>query len=180
MRKWLDIATLSRANRSKGEFTARAAESLPFLLQPGMRVHLVPPRTDAPRSVLIKEVRADGARFGKVSLDPSLEPDVSDRIDGCHCLVPLDVAAAAAEQLGESLSLAVEHADLCGWIVEDDAGSMVGTIVGYAEHPTQLTLTLELPDGREKLVPLVQDLLLSLDEQQGRIRMQLPAGILEI
>lgn len=176
MSAWLDIATITKTSKSKGGFAVKAAAGLPFLLQPGVRVHLVPPVLDAPREVEVIAVsgqQRDGAtvRFDAVA---------GEELVGCHCLMDADDARALAASLGEELGFTAGSSGFAGWTLCDADGACVGTVVDCVEHPAQLTLTVQRADGSQRLVPLVDELLIALDEQERCLHVTLPMGILEL
>ena len=178
MSAWLDVATITRISKHKGGSVAKAAAGLPFLLQPGAAVRFAPPVLDAPRGAQVAAVSGLAGDTATVRFDlPG--GAVPDALVGCHCLMEADAARAIAEELGEGSLFTAAVAGFIGWALEDADGSAVGTVADCVEHPTQLTLTVELPDGEERLVPLVDELLVSLDEAARVIRMELPGGILE-
>ena len=59
-------------------------------------------------------------------------------------------------------------------------GNDVGTVQGLVPTPGQQLLEVERADGEEALIPLVGEWVESLDVSAGELRMQLPAGLLEI
>ncbi|WP_165059979.1 hypothetical protein [Adlercreutzia sp. ZJ154] len=179
MSEWLDIATIVKLKKSKGGFVVKAATGLPFLLQPDMRIHFVPPQIDAPRNAKVREVSGLDTDCATVHFDLPNDSNL-DALVGCHCLVSLQVAKNTAESLNEELGMALMYDGFSGWSLEDELGNVVGTICDCVEHPTQLTLTLKLSSGEEKLIPLVDELLISIDDANKRIKMNLPAGILEV
>lgn len=176
MSAWLDIATITKTSKSKGGFAAKAAAGLPFLLQPGARVHLVPPVLDAPRVVDVVALSGLQGDAATVRFDV----EAGEELVGCHCLVDADDARALAASLGEELGFAAGSSGFAGWTLCDADGVRVGTVVDCVEHPAQLTLTVQLPDGSQRLVPLVDELLIALDEQERCLRVALPTGILEL
>lgn len=176
MSAWLDIATITKTSKSKGGFAAKAAAGLPFLLQPGARVHLVPPVLDAPRVVDVVALSGLQGDVATVRFDA----EAGEELVGCHCLMDADDARALAASLGEELGFAAGSSGFAGWTLCDAGGAHVGTVVDCVEHPAQLTLTVQLPDGAQHLVPLVDELLIALDEQERCLRVALPAGILEL
>ena len=56
MRTWVDVAILAKSRNLDGRFVARAAAGLPFLLEEGDTVSLVPPKLDVPRTVTVSHV----------------------------------------------------------------------------------------------------------------------------
>lgn len=97
----------------------------------------------------------------------------------------------AAEGLRNTRLLAVvadEAEDDDGWYEEDLVGLTVvltdGTVVGQvsALHTREVQDLLEVrrPDGRELLVPFVEEIVPEVDEEAGRVLLDPPAGLLEL
>ena len=70
-----------------------------------------------------------------------------------------------------------EDSDLTGWTVLSDSGANVGLIVGYEDIPGNLCVYVDTADG-EKLLPLHQDLVLSMDPSRREITLSIPEGLL--
>lgn len=176
MRTWLDIATLDKLKRMDGRFVAVAAAGLPFLLSEGMEVRLVPPATDAPRAVTVASVRDERASSAVVGFSEVVDAETAQRLVGMHCLV-------CADDLPEEAALsltAASHGSIIGWRIEDAASGSGGEVIDAVDHPAQTTLTVRMDDGAEKLIPLAEELIVSVDEEAARIVMELPAGLLEL
>jgi 16S rRNA processing protein RimM len=61
-----------------------------------------------------------------------------------------------------------------------DSGKTIGKVVGFSTNGAQDLLNVQLPSGREALVPLVDDYLEGLDFDKNEIHMTLPPGLLEV
>ena len=68
--------------------------------------------------------------------------------------------------------------DFTGWTLEDAAGVKVGTIEGIEPIPGNPCLIVDTKKG-QSLVPLAEDLVLSIDEESETLRMSIPDGLLE-
>jgi len=66
--------------------------------------------------------------------------------------------------------------DLPGWDLLDADGNKVGTISDYEDIPGNPCIYLETEDG-QVMVPLHEDLILSVDEDSRSITMDLPEGL---
>ena len=66
---------------------------------------------------------------------------------------------------------------IIGWIIKDENGTMVGTIANLEEIPGNLCIHVETKKG-QIMLPLHEDLILSLDESRQEIIMTIPAGLL--
>ncbi len=66
-----------------------------------------------------------------------------------------------------------------GFIIEDQDGRHIGPIVQAVELPQQVLAEVEF-EGKIIMVPLHEDLIISIDPEQQLIRMSLPDGLLEL
>lgn len=68
-----------------------------------------------------------------------------------------------------------------GWRLLDEDGREVGVISGYLDIPGNPCLEVSLKDGetgsREVIIPLHEDLILSVDEENQELSMSIPAGL---
>lgn len=97
---------------------------------------------------------------------------------------------AAVEEFKGCRVFLTEHSDeshndsdfstLSGYNVLDQDKKPVGKIAGITENPGQLLLNIESPSGKEVLLPLHEDLILSIDERKKVIIMNIPEGLTEI
>jgi 16S rRNA processing protein RimM len=126
---------------------------------------------DLRQIVLVREGRRETRQV--VACRP-VEGGYLVRLDG------VDSREAAAE-----LTLAVVHVaraslpplapgeyyveDVSGCAVEDEAGSALGTAVGTFWNGAHDVVTVAAPDGREHLIPLVPDFVLSVDPAGRKI-----------
>ena len=66
---------------------------------------------------------------------------------------------------------------IIGWIIKDENGTTIGTIANLEEIPGNLCINVETKEG-QIMLPLHEDLILSLDESRQEIIMTIPAGLL--
>ena len=67
-----------------------------------------------------------------------------------------------------------------GWSVHDERAGYVGEVVEVAERATQPLLTVRRAEGGEALIPLVDEFIVDVDEDDRRIDVSLPAGLLDL
>ena len=84
-----------------------------------------------------------------------------------------DVGDATPEDIAEAL-LRV------GFEVEDETKGYVGEIVEVREMPTQYLIVVEAEEGEQVLIPFVEDFIFDIDEAEGVIYMDLPAGLVDM
>jgi 16S rRNA processing protein RimM len=70
--------------------------------------------------------------------------------------------------------------DLTGFILESDKGKTIGKIFEVSENPGQYLLKVIDEAGKECLVPLHEDLILSIDPDGKKIIMTLPEGLTDL
>ena len=111
-------------------------------------------------------------RSDTVALVKFCDVDTQQRaseLTGCEVYFP----RALADEDEGNVSLAM----LVGFdIIDAGTGSKVGTIA--AVDDTTVNLLFELEDGR--LIPASDDLISDIDMKQGKIRMNIPEGLLEL
>lgn len=170
MSEWVDVATILNASGSKGELVVRCTAGSSFLLASGQRASFVPPVLDAPRRAAVEHTsHIDGMR-GAVRFTGVSAQDAA-KLVGCHVLVlrsELDPAALdAAGGLG-------------GYEVHDALTGYVGTVAGLIDNPAQTLLEVERPDGSMVLVPVVDEIVLDVDDQVRRVDIAAPAGLFDL
>lgn len=174
MRTWIDIAELAHTKNLNGGLVARCAAGLPFLLEEGMQVALVPPVLDAPRNVTVESLQMRGENDAVVYFAEVADADTAEALVGCRILAKRDVV---------DLFIYDEESDLPswdGWEVYDEAAGFVGKVSYIDDRPYQPLLVVERENGRETLIPLVDEFLLSVDEDERRIGMKLAPGLLDL
>ena len=55
MGEFLNAAQITKARKRQGRLVVQPCDGLPFLLEEGMTVHIVPPSLDVPRTVVLDE-----------------------------------------------------------------------------------------------------------------------------
>ncbi|MDR2963630.1 MAG: ribosome maturation factor RimM [Bacteroidales bacterium] len=71
-----------------------------------------------------------------------------------------------------------ETHELVSYTLYNAPHTEIGTIRTVHEYPMQLLLEVHTPTGSEVLIPLVEDLIESIDEEHHTITMRLPEGLL--
>lgn len=185
MRTWVDVAVLAKTKNLQGGFVVQSAADLPFLLTEGLEVAFVPPALDAPRRARVASVQMSGEKAAMVFFDTVTSIDVAERLAGCHCLVrradlPAD-AFLATELVWQD------------WDVYDATAGFLGTVSGISELPGQSLL--EVADVRKSamntgdassdddgiiLIPLVDEFVVSVEEDKQRIQVDIPSGLLDL
>lgn len=175
MSTWLKVAYFDKAKQLKGGLVARSVAGLPFLLHEGLEVAFVPPQTDAPRTGRVVSVSEASVSSAVVSFDSVGDVATAELLVGCYCLVrSADIASEDLYMSGVGLS---------GWSAYDQAQGFVGTVARIDEMPGQTMLVLDRSaagTAGECLVPLVDEFVLSFDEENQAIQLALPSGLLTL
>lgn len=70
------------------------------------------------------------------------------------------------------------YEDLVGWTLKDDQGNVRGTVVDFEDIPGNPCISVETQNG-QAMVPLHEDLIMSVDEEAREITMEIPDGLLD-
>lgn len=177
MHSWIDVATVTATKNLKGGLVVRSAADLPFLLVQGMEVAFVPPQLDVPRRARVLQVQSRTSDEAVVLFDELTTAEQAFALKGCHCLVrrsDLD-----PEDLRDWDAL--NHWN--GWRICEESGPELGTILEVEERPMQLCLHMAPAEpayeGEELLIPLVDEFIVDVDEEQSLLVLRLPTGLIE-
>ena len=100
------------------------------------------------------------------------------RLTGVHNLTDADELAGRAVYADDDLYEDAEE-DLTGWTVQDADGNEVGTVSAHEDIPGNPCVWVDTKKG-EVLVPLHEELVLSVDEEAQVLRMEIPEGLLDL
>lgn len=174
MRGWVQIAYLAKTKNLGGGLVARGAAGLPSLLYDGLEVALVPPQLDAPRAVRVTSVAECAENEALVTFDGVNDLTMAERIVGCGCLVREDAVDLSLLEEAEGLP------DWNGWRVEDVRAGHIGEVASLDDRAMQPLLVVRTADGRDVLVPLVDEFVEEVDERARLIRLSCPNGLLDL
>lgn len=171
MGRYLRIARITKVRRNKGRLVVRPVDGLPFLLYDGLSAWVVPPSGDAPRHVTLAAVEERDGGEGVVSFEGVRDAAVLSEYQGRFLLAErADLDADALRRGGWSLK---------GFALDDVTLGRIGRIESAEPLPGQVLLTVQGQYG-EVLVPLADDLVVSVDEQAGVLVMDLPRGLVPV
>ena len=132
MRAWIDVAVLAKPKNLDGRLVVRGTAGLPFLLEEGDRVALVPPKLDVPRAVTVSHVVLLDDDRAEISFEEVGDAQVANELVGMHCLIKRDLIDA--ESFEEAPALWE------GWPVLDDSLGEIGILTGVVENTAQTLL----------------------------------------
>ena len=168
MSDWIDVAVLAHTKNLNGGLVARSASGLSLLLDEGMAVALVPPVLDAPRNVTVASVDLRKDNEGLVFFNEVEDARTAEMLVGCHCLVP-------KTDVEEEMLASWE-----GWRAIDEQAGFEGEVVSVEDRPAQSLLVLRRVDGSEAYVPLVDEFVAEVDEDERCIYLTCPAGLFDL
>ncbi len=125
-----------------------------------------------PRRLKIRTARRHGERV-LLSFEGFAGVDAARALAGGELSVP--DSEAAPPRPGFYYSHQVE-----GWRCEDLEGRLAGVVRSLEQTPAGPLLAIETPSGREALVPFVEPIVVSIFEEERRIVLDPPEGLLEV
>lgn len=170
MHDWVNVAELVKPKSLQGGLVARCAPGLPFLLREGLEVAFVPPRLDAPRRGTVVEVREQASGAYLVSFDSVEDIEAAEALAGCSCLVRRSVLPAGFDEQDE--------AGIVGYTVVDEAAGQVGEVVDVIDNRAQQLIVVDGGFG-EVLVPFVEAIVCSIDDERKTVVTRMPPGLLD-
>ena len=172
MRTWKDVAKLTKTKSLNGRFVVRPAADLPFVLEIGTEVALVPPQTDMPRRGVVDFVRDIDGSVYEVGFDSVTEEACARALVGCHCLVKVkDIDETMYED---------EPATWVGWKVVGADGGFIGEVASLIENPGQALLEVSRIDDNAAYIPVVDEFICDVDVANKEIVVDLPRGLLDL
>lgn len=172
MGAWVRVAEFTKAKHVKGGLVARSVAGLPFLLEEGISAAFVPPVIDVPRNGTVTEVHPDPKGGCVVYFDTVTDANTADALVGCYALV-------RREDLPDDV-LELQEGGIEGFTVVDAESGVIGTVVSINEMPGQHLLEVERENGKTVLIPVVDEFLEGLDEEERCIYVNLPEGLLDL
>jgi 16S rRNA processing protein RimM len=166
--RYRNVARVTRTVARSGEVKVEATGGLPFVLSAGCEVFLTPPPLRGTYRTIVSSVRAIGDGYAVRFADVSDEAAAFELI-GRTCLVSASLLAGhdATERLSSFI----------GREVRDERYGQVGIVVDLRLGVAQDILVVVDEDGRETLIPLVDELVRQ-DAGSDEIAVSLPAGLI--
>lgn len=113
-----------------------------------------------------------------IYLDRISNPDEAEKLRNCPVWVPKAQVRSDQSEVLHPLSLLGETLIHHALVAED--GQPVGVIADVEIYPLNAVLNVELPDGRQALLPFSHELVLAWPESPDEpLRMVIPTGLLE-
>lgn len=70
--------------------------------------------------------------------------------------------------------------DLIGWTIEDADAGVIGKVVEIDTNTENELFIVETPEGKTVYIPLTEDFIEKMDEEEKRVYMRLPDGLLDL
>ena len=137
-----------------------------------MRVSFVPPNLDGPRHVKVRDVQHISGDDWLVSFKGVKDRTQAEALVGKLCLVDTD-------ELPEDYEDALYIDDVAGYAVVDENLGSIGTLTEVLDMPGQSLLSVDR-DGREVLIPAVDEFILDIDDEAETILVSIPSGLLNL
>ena len=153
-----------------GEVKVEPLDDLPFLLAPGMEVHLTPPRLTGLRSAVVERVAEMGEGWA-VKFAGCDDSAAAFELVGRLCLV-------ACDELPE-LEPELDPGQLVGLAVVDEELGALGEVDDVLVNPAQITLVVTDGEGREALIPFVDEFVRGFDGEDTLI-VAIPEALLTL
>jgi 16S rRNA processing protein RimM len=166
---YVGLGRVVKTHGLKGEVSVAVATDLPFELPEGLDVWFVPPPASA-RSGRIQSVRP-GPK------GPLVKISGVDDIDSAYALCGTEMLAKRADIPEEWFEAAEEEFSADGMIVTDVVRGLLGEVVETILTGANDVWVVHGPLG-EVLLPVIDDVVLEIDEEAGTISVRALDGLL--
>lgn len=164
------VGRIAKTHGLKGEVSVIAYSEASLDVLTGLDAWLVPP------PAALRSTRIAGVRPGPKG--PIVTLEGCDGIDAARTLVGSEVLVATESLPTEWLEAAEEELpEVLGMHVTDEVHGDLGEIVEYIETGANDVWVVEGPRG-EVLIPVIEDVVIEVDEEAGEIVVRLLPGLL--
>ena len=174
MQTYTNVAHIIGLHGIHGRLIARACDGLPFLLEPGMTVHFVPPALRAVRTAVVKTIDLAKAGDYFVTFEGIDSRESTEILVGRYCLVSdADLPAVVRDDFSHMLD----------YNVLDEAHGLLGKLVRIDTLPGQMLLVVasSLEDTTpEILIPAVDEIVHDIDDVNRIVHVCIPDGLLSL
>jgi 16S rRNA processing protein RimM len=164
------VGIVRRPHGLGGELSVEVTSSFPQRYAPGFS--LIWRRGAAERPFKILSARPHGKRI-LLTLEGVTDIASAQALSGGDLCVPREAAFRAPDGFHYSHELA-------GMPCEDPQGTLLGHVVSLEETPAGPLLEIDTPEGRKVLVPFVDTIVISIDQERRRIVVDPPQGLLDL
>jgi len=154
------VGRIGRAHGVRGEVRIDVLTDFPERFTPGATLYIGPEQGDAPEPSTILSVRPHQDRL-LVCFDAATDRTTAEALTGLFVFIP---SAEARPQEPDSFYVY----ELIGLAVQTDAGRALGSVAELIETGSADVLVIRGPSG-DVLVPMIGDVIQSIDVDAGRI-----------
>lgn len=164
------LADILRPRGNRGEVLARSQTDVPGRLESLKEATVRFPNGQDGKVVILEAWEHRGDWVLKFEGVDSI--GAAEHFAGAELWVPFSERAKLPE--GEYF-----QADLIGCVVQDEVGTVLGTVDGWQEYGGPPLMEVKA-DGRELLIPFVKGIYRNVDVEGRRITVEVPEGLLEL
>ena len=166
---FVPLGRVVKAHGLKGEVSVAPAVDLPFIFADSLEVWIVPPPPG------VRSGRVQGVRPGPKG--PLVKISGIDDIDAAKRLIGSELLAKASDLPAAWLEPVEEDAGVVGYSVSDDEHGVLGEIVEVIITGANDVWVVH-GDLGEVLLPVIDDVVLCLDDHAKSVRVRLLPGLL--
>ena len=152
------IARVVKTRGLEGKVLVRCTEDLPFCIYEGLELWVVPPLLEGVRRSLVLSLESCGDDSAVIGLEGLESIDDAERLVGRYLL-------ARAEDL--DLDPQEDMVLVLGCRAVSDDGRELGRVTEYLETKANDVLVITRHDGSELLVPVIEETVVAVPEQDG-------------
>ena len=152
------IARVVKTRGLEGKVLVRCTEGLPFCIYEGLELWVVPPLLEGVRRSLVLSLESCGDDSAVIGLEGLDSIDEAERLVGRYLL-------AHAEDL--DLDPQEDMVLVLGCRAVSDDGRELGRVTEYLETKANDVLVITRHDGSELLVPVIEETVVAVPEQDG-------------
>ena len=166
---FVPIARVVKAHGLKGEVSVEPAADLPFVLPQDLEVWIVPPPAG------VRSGRVETVRRGPKG--PLVKISGIEGIGAAQGLVGAELLARACDLPAVWLEPVAEETDLVGYAISDEEHGPLGIVVEVIVTGANDVWVVDGVLG-QVLLPVIDDVVLAIDHDARRVRVQLLDGLL--
>lgn len=152
------IARVVKTRGLEGKVLVRCTEDLPFCIYEGLELWVVPPLLEGVRRSLVLSLESCGDDSAVIGLEGLESIDDAERLVGRYLL-------ARAEDL--DLDPQEDMVLVLGCRAVSDDGRELGRVTEYLETKANDVLVITRHDGSELLVPVIEETVVAVPEDDG-------------
>jgi 16S rRNA processing protein RimM len=160
-----DIGVIVKPHGLKGEFVVKLEQTDFKIAQTFKTVYLEQFGSKVPYILeSVDSLKIDRVKFKVKGIDSS---EMAEPLRGIRVFQESDLLPE------------IDVVDFTGYLVIDAEGNDIGEIIEVIENPAQDILIVQY-DGREVMIPLNEDLLLGINQDENLIQIDIPDGLLDL